>query len=227
VGCRFCASGRDGLVRNLEAHEIVEQIVHARRVEPRIDRLVVMGIGEPLLNAERLFAALDVLRTEGAIGPRRMIVSTVGARGAIRRLGAWGPRVTVALSLHAPTDELRARLIPSLAGERVADLIADLEWYIRRTGRKALAQYTLLRGVNDSLEHAQATGALLRGKPVYLQVIPYNPVAGAPFETVPVEAAMRVTAETRRAGAFATVRRTLGAEAYAACGQLRAVLGRP
>ncbi len=222
VGCRFCASGIGGLVRNLETHEIVEQIVHARRANPGVDRLVVMGIGEPMLNSERLFAALEILREEGAIGPRHMIVSTVGASGAIRRLGAWGRKVTLALSLHAPDDELRARLIPSMKHARVIDLLDDVLWYTQLTKRKAIAEYPLLAGVNDSEDHARRTGALLKGRDTYLNVIPYNPVAGAPFQRVTHEHARQFVEWVRAGGAFATVRKTMGAEEFAACGQLRA-----
>ncbi|MBK6939216.1 MAG: 23S rRNA (adenine(2503)-C(2))-methyltransferase RlmN [Planctomycetes bacterium] len=222
VGCTFCASGAAGLKRNLDAHEIVEQVVHARRVRPDIDRLVVMGIGEPLLNSANLFRALDILIEESGIGPRRMIVSTVGTQNAIRRLGAYGRKVTLALSLHAPDDELRARLIPSMKGTRVAELMDDVDWYIKTTGRKAMAEYTLLKGVNDSQDHAIAVGQLLKGRETYLNVIPYNAVAGAPYEGVTRDEAMRFTALVRANGAFALVRKTMGGEEYAACGQLRA-----
>ncbi|MBI4879589.1 MAG: 23S rRNA (adenine(2503)-C(2))-methyltransferase RlmN [Planctomycetes bacterium] len=222
IGCCFCASGRDGLVRNLEAHEIVEQVVHARRVDPEVDRLVVMGIGEPLLNAERLLRALDILREESGIGPRRMVVSTIGVKGGIERLAAWGRKVSLALSLHAPDDELRGRLIPALATARVADLIGEVEAFAARTRNKAIAAYTLLRGVNDRDEHARATGELLRGRGVYLNVIPYNRVEGAPFEPVSAEHARRFVDIVRRHGAFATVRKTMGSGELAACGQLRA-----
>ncbi len=222
VGCRFCASGRDGLTRNLEAHEIVEQVVHARRVDPEVDRLVVMGIGEPLLNAERLIRALDILREESGIGPRRMVVSTIGVKGGIARLAAWGRKVSLALSLHAPFDELRGRLIPALAGARVADLLDEVDAFIARTRNKAIAGYTLLAGVNDQDEHARATGELLRGRGIYLNVIPYNPVEGAPFEPVSAERARRFADIVRRHGAFATVRKTMGSGELAACGQLRA-----
>ncbi|MFG0320029.1 MAG: radical SAM protein [Planctomycetota bacterium JB042] len=221
VGCRFCASGMDGLVRNLEAHEIVEQLVHARRVDPRVDRLVVMGIGEPLLNAERLFAALETIRTEGGIGPRRMVVSTVGAKGAIRRLGTYGRRVSLALSLHAPDDELRGALIPSMAGASVAELVEDATWYADRIRNKVLAESTLLAGVNDSDDHARRTGALLKGRPIYLNVIPFNRVDGAPFTPPALERARRFVDVVRASGAFATVRKTMGAVETAACGQLR------
>lgn len=222
VGCTFCASGAAGLRRNLDAHEIVEQVVHARRVRPDVDRLVVMGIGEPLLNSANLFRALDILIEESGIGPRRMIVSTVGTQNAIRRLGAYGRKVTLALSLHAPDDELRGQLIPSMKGTRVADLMEDVDWYIKTTGRKAMAEYTLLKGVNDSRDHAIRVGQLLKGRETYLNVIPYNPVPGAPYEGVSRADAMRFTAIVREHGAFALVRKTMGGEEYAACGQLRA-----
>jgi 23S rRNA (adenine2503-C2)-methyltransferase len=220
VGCLFCASGAAGLERNLAPHEIVEQLVHARRVNGAVDRMVVMGIGEPLLNAPALFAALDVFRSEGGIGPRRVVVSTVGVPGGIRKLGAYGRRVSLALSLHAPDDALRARLVPGSRAP-IAALLADAEWYLQRTRNKAIAAYTLLAGVNDSDEHARRTGALLAGRQIYLNCIPWNPVPGAGFEPVPLERARRFTAIVRRHGAFATVRRTLGALEHAACGQLR------
>jgi len=223
VGCTFCASGRAGLVRNLAAHEIVEQLVHARRIRPDVDRLVLMGIGEPLLNSAAVFQALDLIRHEGGIGPRRMIVSTVGIRGAIRRLSDWGVPVTLAVSVHAPDDQLRARLIPSLSRERLGDLLRDVDGYIQKTGRKAIAEYTLLKGVNDADEQARAMGRLLRNRQIYLNVIPYNEVAGAPFEPVSREHARRFVDLVRASGAFATVRKTIGAGEQAACGQLRAL----
>ena len=222
VGCTFCASGRSGLERNLETHEIVEQLVHARRVCPEVDRLVMMGIGEPLLNTEALFPALDQIRFEGKIGPRRMIVSTVGTKGAIGRLSAWGAPATLAVSLHAPDDELRARLIPSLARSRIDRLLQETDEYIRLTGRKALAEYTLIRSVNDSDEQAKAVGNLLRGREIYLNVIPYNRVPGAPYEPVSAERAWDFVEVVRANGAFGTVRKTMGSESNAACGQLRA-----
>lgn len=227
VGCRFCASGQAGLVRNLDGHEIAEQIVHARRVRPDVDRLVVMGIGEPMMNAANLFHALDVLREEGGIGPRRVIVSTVGTHNAIRRLGEYGYKVTLALSLHAPDDALRAELIPSMKHVRIADLLDDCDWYIRTTGRKGLAEYTLLAGVNDSDEHARRVGELLRDRQMYLNVIPYNPVAGAGFGPVSAERARHFVDVVREHGSFATVRKTMGAAEYAACGQLRAQFAAP
>ncbi|MFH0944981.1 MAG: 23S rRNA (adenine(2503)-C(2))-methyltransferase RlmN [Planctomycetota bacterium] len=222
VGCTFCASGRAGLVRNLETHEIVEQLVHARRVCQEVDRLVMMGIGEPLLNADALFAALDQIRFEGKIGPRRMIVSTVGTKGAIQRLSDWGAPATLAVSLHAPDDELRARLIPSLARSRIDRLLQETDDYIRRTGRKGLAAYTLIRAVNDSDEQARAVGNLLRGREIYLNVIPYNRVPGVAYEPVSAERARRFVDLVRANGAFATVRKTMGSAQNAACGQLRA-----
>ena len=222
VGCRFCASGQAGLTRNLTTEEIVEQLVAARRENPGVDRLVVMGIGEPMMNAENLLAALEVIRVEGKIGPRRMVVSTVGARGAIRRLATWGRRVSLALSLHAPDDELRAELIPSLAGTSIAELVEDATWYAGHTRTRVLAEYTLLAGVNDSDDHARRMGERLKGRPIYLNVIPYNAVAGAPFERPDAARARRFMVLVRESGAFSTVRETMGATEVAACGQLRA-----
>jgi len=222
IGCLFCASGQRGLDRNLEAHEIVEQVVHARRARPDIDRMVIMGIGEPLLNCPSLFPALETIWREGGIGPRRTVVSTVGVRGGIPRLAARGRRISLAVSLHAPDDDLRRRLIPGVAALPIRELLEDVDGYVRATRNKVVAAYTLLGGVNDADELARRTGRLLAGRQIYLNCIPYNPVRGAPFEPVSDERAMHFTAIVRASGAFATVRRTLGGLQHAACGQLRA-----
>lgn len=227
IACVFCASGRDGLLRSLLAHEIVEQVVWARRTDPRVDRLVVMGIGEPLLNASALFAALDVVRDEGGIGARRMVVSTVGVRGGIDRLLAWGRRVNLALSLHAPDDEIRRRLVPTQGGRTVEGLVAEAERFARATRNKAIVEYVLVRGVNDGEEHARALGRLLRGRPLYANLIDMNPVEGCSLSGPGRQRARRFAEIVRRSGAFATVRDTLGAPEVAACGQLRARLADP
>ncbi|RMH02341.1 MAG: 23S rRNA (adenine(2503)-C(2))-methyltransferase RlmN [Planctomycetota bacterium] len=221
IRCRFCASGADGLERNLAAGEILEQALQVR-ARGSFERLVVMGMGDPGLNLEATLAALDTLLDPagGGLSARRVTVSTVGPRGALERLAAWGRPVTLALSLHAPDDELRAELVPG--GRRpVAELLAEADALFAAHGREYTVEYVLLAGVNDRPEQAEALARLLRGRRCHANLIPYNPVPGLGYRR-PVPAEQRAfAARLRRAGISVTLRRSLGRAAEAACGQLR------
>jgi 23S rRNA (adenine2503-C2)-methyltransferase len=220
VGCPFCASGVGGLVRNLAAHEIVEQFAHARAVAD-VRRAVVMGIGEPLLNFENVVAALDVVVAEMGLAPTRLVISSVGFPERVRRLAASGRRFGLAVSLHAVNDALRERLVPMMKGVPVRDVVAAARAWAEATRGRVQFEYVVLAGVNDDLAAVDELARLVGGFPSYVNFIPWNRVEGMDFAP-PDEA--RVAALVRRArelGLVATRRRTLGDAAAAACGQLR------
>jgi 23S rRNA (adenine2503-C2)-methyltransferase len=221
VACRFCASGLDRVRRNLEAHELLEQVALLRARGP-VRRLVLMGSGEPTHNLRAVAAALQVLRDEGELGYRHVIVSTVGPAAAIDRVAALGVPVTLALSLHAPTLALRAELVPTQRDADPAALLDAADRYAVATRRPYQVEYVLLAGVNDGPAEASALAALLAGRRAHVSAIRWNAVAGMPFGTPTAEAATSFVATLRAAGISATLRRTVGGEATAACGQLRA-----
>lgn len=222
MACAFCASGLAGVVRNLAAHEILEQIVRARRIGP-VSRVVVMGIGEPLLNLDAVLAALETATSPEGLGvsARKVTISTVGFPDRIRALARTEKPYTLAVSLHAPDDALRRSLIPTAAKTSIDDLLAAARDYFETSGREVTFEYVLLRGVNDRPEQARELARRLRGVRGTVNLIPYNPIPGAPFRR-PEEDAVRAFREALRAsGVVATVRWSKGLEADAACGQLR------
>ena len=220
VGCPFCASGRDGLLRNLDTAEILEQYLRGRALGP-LSRSVVMGIGEPLLNFANLERALRMVREEIGLGARKITVSSVGFPARLARIAKLEPRFQLAISLHSPDDALRAELVPAMAATSVeAVLQAGDDWF-RQTGREVTYEYVLLAGVNDGVEHAQRLGRRLSNRRATVNLIPYNPVAGDRFERPPAEQVERFCEALTANGVVATVRWSRGMEAQAACGQLR------
>ena len=221
VACRFCASGLDGVRRNLAAHEILEQVALLRRFGP-VRRLVFMGSGEPTHNLPALGAALPVLRDEADLGPRNVLVSTVGPPSAIRRLAEMGLKFTLAVSLHTLDPALRAALIPTQPRVDPEELLAAADEHYRRSGRSYQVEYVLLAGLNDSRADARELARALRGRRAHLSLIAWNPVPGVPFET-PGQASVRAFLEVlHEEGVSCTLRDTVGGDAAAACGQLRA-----
>lgn len=221
VACRFCASGMNGVRRNLHAYELLEQVALLRRFGP-VRRLVFMGAGEPTHNLGALRAALPVLRDEGELGPRYVLVSTVGPPAAIDRLAELGLKFTLALSLHSADRDLRAALIPTQAGVEPLELLAAADRFQQRTGRCYQVEYVLLHGVNDARADARALARALRGRRAHVSVIAWNPVAALPF-ACPEAARVRAFFEVlREEGVSCTLRRSVGGAANAACGQLRA-----
>jgi 23S rRNA (adenine2503-C2)-methyltransferase len=220
VACPFCASGKAGLERNLAAHEIVEQYVRGIALGP-LSRSVVMGIGEPLLNFASLESALTVVRDEIGIGARRTTVSTVGFPERLARIARANPRFQLAISLHSPDDEERARLVPAMASVPVEAVLAAGDDWFAQTGREVTYEYVLLGGLNDSSGHATRLARRLRGRRATVNLIPYNPIAGDPFRRPGSAAVDAFREELRRHGVVATVRWSRGGAADAACGQLR------
>lgn len=223
VKCAFCASGLDGVARNLTTSEILQQVLWLRREQGDFHRLVVMGMGEPGHNLEAVLAALDALMApEGSnFAARRITISTVAPKDTLPRLAAWGRQVSVAISLHAPADELRHQLVPGVRKRRLLDTLAEADRLFFATGREYTIEYVLLRGENDSEEQAHELAKLLQDRRCHVNLIPYNPVPELPFER-PDEAAMESFAKVLRAvGLPVTLRTSLGGNQDAACGQLR------
>ena len=226
MGCVFCASGLDGVVRNLTAGEIVEQMLRLARLLPaeeRLSHIVVMGMGEPLANLQNLLAALGEATspTGLGIGHRRITISTVGLPPAIRRLAELDSRFQLAVSLHAPNDHLRTALVPVNKNIGLEAIIEAADHYFEVSGRRLTFEYVLLGGINDQPQHAHKLAKLLSGRLALLNVIPYNPVAGLPYHAPTRAAQQRFLEILREAGINVQVRERKGDEINAACGQLR------
>ncbi len=226
MGCVFCASGLDGVERNLTAGEIVEQMLRLQQLLPpdeRLSHIVVMGMGEPLANLDAVRAALAVARGDDGlgIGARRITISTVGLPAAIRKLAQVGTPYNLAVSLHAPGDELRNELVPVNKNTGLAAILDAADDFFQANGRRLTFEYVLLGDVNDSPRHAQQLVRLLRGRMALVNVIPYNPVAGLSYRTpskLAVHAFRNVLVD---GGLHVKFRQRKGSEIDAACGQLR------
>ena len=226
MGCVFCASGLDGVERNLTSGEIIEQMLRLERLlddDERLSHIVVMGMGEPLANLDNLLPALDeASSTEGlGISPRRITVSTVGLPSAMRRLTEKNARYNLAVSLHAADDVLRRQLIPSAKNITLAEILDAADGYFDSSGRRLTFEYVMLGGENDRSEHAQSLGQLLRGKPAMINLIPYNPVDGLPYRTPSPEDVSLFREILEQYGCNVNVRFRKGDKIDAACGQLR------
>lgn len=226
MGCVFCATGLDGVSRNLTAGEIVEQMLHLQRLladDERLSNIVVMGMGEPLLNLDALMPALAVATGPDGlgIGVRRVTISTVGLPKGIRHLAEMDCPYHLAVSLHAPDDEIRNRLVPANRSIGMAAILAAADEYFQRTGRRITFEYVLLAGVNDQPDHARRLVNFLRGRPALINLIPYNPVPGLPYHTPAPAATAEFVEILTRGGLTANIRYRKGDRIQAACGQLR------
>ena len=225
VRCQFCASGRGGLVRNLAAGEILEQLLACcREAGQRPDNLVFMGIGEPLWNYRALTDALERIGAPDgfAFSPRRITISTSGWTPGIRRLANEGRPWHLALSLHATDDALRAQLIPDACRRSLDEVLSACCDYRERTGRIVTFEYLLLAGINDRIEHAVALARLARECRAKVNIIPFNEVPGLPFSRPSRDVIRLFAAMVSERGAPVTIRREMGTDIRAACGQLRA-----
>jgi 23S rRNA (adenine2503-C2)-methyltransferase len=228
VGCAFCATGLMGLSRNLGAGEMVGQVVSAAR-EARergreLTNIVMMGMGEPLQNFAETMKFIGIVHdAEGLdIGARRITVSTSGVVPKIDALADEPLQLNLAVSLHAPDDELRSRLVPINRRYPIAELMAAVDRYIAKTGRRVSFEYALMRGINDSEQTAEQLSALLRGRLCHVNIIPLNPVDVLPYERPNREGIERFATILRAAAIPTTVRYSRGLDIDAACGQLRA-----
>jgi 23S rRNA (adenine2503-C2)-methyltransferase len=249
MACAFCATGLGGFRRNLKADEIIAQPLLAMGAgewglesgdkegnsnpQPQVSSLrppthiVFMGMGEPLLNLNNVLKAIYLMHDEIGIPMRHITVSTVGILPGITKLAEEKLQLTLAISLHAPEDELRHRLIPTSTKTKVSEIIAAARHYARHTGRRVTFEYVMLGGVNDQLQHAKRLAKLCAGWPCHVNLIPWNPVPGAKFEgqafDAPTPADVRQFKQTLESAGVATTQRVQrGADVAAACGQLRA-----
>lgn len=226
MGCVFCASGLDGVDRNLTRGEILEQMLRLQHRLPddeRLSHIVMMGMGEPLANLDRVLGALDIARHGDGLGisPRRITISTVGLPPAIDRLARHAVPYNLAVSLHAPNDQLRTQLVPVNRRIGIKPVLEAADRYFAASGRRLTFEYVLLGGVNDSVACADELVSLLRHRSVLLNVIPYNPVAGLPYRTPSSQQLQRFRATLEAAGVNLQFRQRKGSEINAACGQLR------
>jgi 23S rRNA (adenine2503-C2)-methyltransferase len=226
MGCVFCASGLDGLARNLTTGEIVEQMLRLQlllKPDERLSHIVVMGMGEPLANLDALLSALEEASRDDGLGisARRITISTVGLPKAMRRLAETNPRYRLAVSLHAPNDELRRQIVPVSDKIPLADVLAEADNYFDRSGRQLTFEYVLLGGLNDSPAHAEELAALLGKRTAIVNVIPYNPVAGLPYRTPSQSAQRSFRGILEARGLSVHFRHRKGDAIDAACGQLR------
>ena len=221
VGCVFCMTGRDGLRRHLGSAEIVAQVALARSLRP-VSKVQFMGMGEPAHNLDNVLEAIELLGTEGAIGHKNLVFSTVGDRRVFERLPLATVKPALALSLHSTFAELRAKLLPRAPRIDPAELVALGERYARATNYPIQVQWTLLEGVNDSDEELDRIAELLCGKYAVMNFIPYNAVAGLPFKRPTWERAVTMARTLLQRGILTKLRNSAGQDIDGGCGQLRA-----
>jgi 23S rRNA (adenine2503-C2)-methyltransferase len=226
VGCVFCMTGRDGLVRHLGSAEIVAQVALARARRP-VRRVVFMGMGEPAHNLDEVLDAIELLGTEGGLNTKNLVFSTVGDRRVFERLPQGSVKPALALSLHTTDPELRARLLPRAPRIDPKELVDLADRYSRATGYPIQYQWTLLEGVNDGADEIERLAEWLTGKYAVLNFIPYNfvegaGVAGRGFRRPARENAEELVRRLHARGILAKLRASAGQDVEAGCGQLRA-----
>ncbi len=224
--CAFCASGKQGLKRNLSVEEIVEQVVQIdqflRKKQERVCHVVFMGMGEPFENYETVLKAIFLLNDPKGlnISQRKITVSTVGIVENIVRFADEGLQVNLALSLHAPNQRIRQKIIPYARKYALEDLLTAMLYFAKKTKRDITYEYTLLAGINDSLEHAQELARLLKEQPCTVNLIPYNPIDGIRLNRPEKEEIELFRSILDKAKIPNTCRYTKGKDIAAACGQL-------
>ena len=224
MGCKFCESGRRKKVRNLKTHEMVEQILKVEAMENvRISHVVVMGIGEPFDNYDNLIRFIEIINyPKGlAIGARHITVSTCGVVPKIKEFMYLPYQVNLAISLHAPNNEIRNKIMPINKAYDIHELIDALKEYSTHTNRRITFEYILLSGVNDSTDNARELAKLLRGMNAYVNLIPYNETSHIDFKRSSSESIHNFYDTLKKCGISVTIRREYGGKISAACGQLR------
>ena len=224
MGCRFCESGRLKKVRNLETYEIVEQILLIEKyVGKRIDSVVMMGIGEPFDNYDNIIDFIKIINdAKGlAIGARHITVSTCGLVPKIKEFSNLDLQINLALSLHAPTNEIRNKIMPINKAYDIDTVIQTIKEYIAKTNRRVTIEYVMLNMVNDDVDEALALAKLLHGMNVYVNLIPYNETNNIDFSKSDKKRIDKFYNTLKENGINVTVRREFGGNIKAACGQLR------
>ena len=225
VKCRFCASGMPDFIRNLTSAEIIGQLLLlSKHIGKLPDNVVFMGIGEGLLNLENLITALNIICSEEYIGyaQRRITISTSGIPKSINRLTDLGRQYNLALSLHAPDDQTRAKLIPDKTRFPIKEILEACKRYFEKTGRMITLEYTLIDGINDSLTQAAQLAKIAKDLRAKINIIPMNSVEGCSFKRPERNKCIAFAKELEKSGANITFRYEKGSNINAACGQLRA-----
>ena len=224
MGCRFCASTLDGLTRNLTASEMLDQIYMIQKTTgERVSNVVVMGSGEPFDNYDNLVRFIRLLSDENGlnISQRNITVSTCGIVPGIRQFSKEGLSVTLALSLHAPNDEVRKTLMPIANKYSLSEILPACREYYEMTGRRLTFEYSLVQGVNDNLDEARRLTELIRNMHGHVNLIPVNPIKERDYRQSGREAIEAFKAYLEKHGINVTVRREMGRDIGGACGQLR------
>jgi 23S rRNA (adenine2503-C2)-methyltransferase len=228
IGCTFCASTLGGLKRNLEAGEIVAQVVKVQKaldeLGERVSHLVIMGIGEPFDNYDQMLSFLKIINHDKGlnIGARHITVSTSGIIPKIYKFADEKLQINFAISLHAPNTEIRSKLMPINRAYKLPDLMEAVRYYIDKTGRRISFEYGLFGGVNDQVEHAEELAELLKGIKCHVNLIPVNYVPERDYVRTPREQIFEFEKTLKKHGVNVTIRREQGHDIDAACGQLRA-----
>ncbi|MDD5489462.1 MAG: 23S rRNA (adenine(2503)-C(2))-methyltransferase RlmN [Candidatus Moranbacteria bacterium] len=224
LGCQFCETGKMGFKRNLMAMEIVEQVLFfarsLKKTGEKVTNIVFMGMGEPFLNWENVKKAIEILNDDNCfgIGARKISISTAGIIEGIEALAEEFPQINLAISLHAPDDKLRGELMPVNKKYPLVKVLRAVDEYIKKTNRKVMFEYVMMKDVNDSEEQAKKLSKLLK-KPLYMvNLIAYNPTGR--FKASPSERIKKFKSILEKAGIFATQRYRFGTDIEAACGQL-------
>jgi 23S rRNA (adenine2503-C2)-methyltransferase len=226
MGCVFCATGQMGFEANLKAEHIVSQVIHfAEILQQRgehVTNLVFMGMGEPMANYDEMIRAVKILTHDRGfgLGQRHITISTIGITSGIERLAEENLQIGLAISLHAPNNELRKKLVPTASPNSVEDIIESGRNYFKKTGRRVTFEYALMAGINDSPETAMELANLLKGNGSHVNLIPINPTAGD-FSRPTEESIHKFERILSNAGVNCTIRIEKGTEISAACGQLR------
>lgn len=221
VGCVFCMTGQEGLIRQVGSAEIVAQVALARSRRP-VRKVVFMGMGEPAHNLDNVLEAIDLLGTVGNVGHKSLVFSTVGDERVFERLPQQRVRPALALSLHSTRPELRARLLPRAPRIAPQDLVEQGERYARASGYPIQYQWTLLEGVNDGDDELEGIVRLLKGKYAVMNMIPYNSVPGLPYSRPSWDRAAAIARRLHRQGVLTKLRQSAGQDVEGGCGQLRA-----
>ena len=222
VGCKFCQTGLSGFARNLSAGEIIGQVWMFEHMKKDVDRIVFMGMGEPLLNFDAVYKAIKVFNDPSAFGmsPRRITLSTVGIREGMQELLDSDLKVHLAVSVHAPTHELRLSLVPVEDSNEIDDILDMAYKYASERKVRLTAEYVMLADVNDSIEHAKKLARLLKGRVKRINLIPYNDTF-AGFRRPDDEKVLAFQSFLKDKGFIVTIRKSVGKDVDAACGMLR------
>ena len=221
VGCVFCMTGKEGLIRQVGSAEIVAQVAFTR-LHRAVKKVVFMGMGEPAHNLDNVLEAIEVLGTVGNIGHKSLVFSTVGDSRVFERLPLGLVKPALALSLHTPRADLRAELLPRAPKMTPEELVEAAEIYAQQTGYPIQYQWTLLEGVNDTKEEIEGIVRLLKGKYALMNMIPYNSVDDLPFRRPSWERAAEIARTLHRQGILTKLRNSAGQDVEGGCGQLRA-----